>query len=115
MLGQQLDELPGEEKGQRAESIFIQLQDISGGILKYVRVRPYLLGARKAIEHFGTYSLPEGTIAETLQKKRTRPTVRQYLQEGKFDEAKSLIGYCGGFLQKILDIHENYLTVKKSL
>lgn len=111
---------------EKARAIYTDLQNISTELCK-IKLRPYVLGARKTIEHLGTRMLPEGvdhktqerkkTISRILQDKRAErgiPTVRDYLKQGDFTSAKSLIEQNQKILQKILDIHADYKTVKPS-
>lgn len=104
---------PAEDQLSAAKAVYEELTEISRGFTQNVAVRPYLLGTRKAIEHFGTLHLPEGTISRKLQDKRTKPTVHEYLKQGDFVAAKALLAHCQTFLQKILDVHADYQTVKR--
>lgn len=112
-LSDDLNNLPDEERQKIARDLFKQLQTTARIMLKEACVRPYLLGARKAVEIMQTHYLPEGTMARALQDRREQPTVYQLLKERKHAEAAGLLRFCSNFLQKILDLHQDYLTVKK--
>ncbi|MFH0937572.1 MAG: hypothetical protein V1808_04775 [Candidatus Daviesbacteria bacterium] len=109
---------PKEEWIKDAREIYKQLRTLSRGLLIRVRVRPYLLGSRRAVEIFGTFPLSEETIAGRVQKRHQdqgRPTVTDYLGRGDFASAKKWIEYTReSIFQKILDVHEDYQIVKKS-
>lgn len=128
-----------------ARAVWQSLNVISKGLLRDVDWRPYVLVARKVVEHFGCINLEDyfarklfdereeinKIIAVREQKMRGRqrranpdkqdipverdtPTVADYLKQGNFQKAGQLVAYCQRILKKVLDVHEDYKTVKPS-
>lgn len=97
------------------QSTLKDLRKLSYQMLNRVRVRPYSLVARVAIINFGLIDLPENTIAGKVQQTKRRlnkPTVADYIRAGDKDKARELLEQTRLMFQKVLDVHQNYLTVK---
>lgn len=108
---------PREVWLEEARSAWRVLRDISYLFIRCVEVRPYVLVTRKAIEHFGTMDLPEGTIGAKVQDSRRKhdiPTITDYLKDGDFEGARQLIEKVRRMIKKTLDVHADYKTVKPS-
>lgn len=90
------------------------LQMISQRLLG-IRVRPYVLGARKVVEHLGVLPPPSGSISFEIARRRVEPTVRGYLQAKDIDGIKHLLAESSWVLQRVLDVHEHYQTTKPSV
>ncbi|MDO8658614.1 MAG: hypothetical protein Q7K55_07760 [Candidatus Levybacteria bacterium] len=108
---------PKEYWIEKARTIWRVLRDRTNLLVRYAQVRPYVLVCRKAIEHFGTIDLPEGTISARVQKSRKEreiPTITDYLRTGDFENASQLIGKVRRMIKRTLDVHADYKTVKLS-
>lgn len=119
MLNQSIDELRAivdNPQFSEARSRYKELSLVSR-VLTQVRVKPYLLGAYVAVIQFGTRRLPEGTLMRKIQERRMARgvlSVADLLRVGDFDKARDKLIFNINYLQKILDLHADYQTVKAS-
>lgn len=113
VLSQSLEELKRIAENPQYQEISL----VSQRLLSQVRVRPYLLGAYVAVYQLGTHFLPEGTSMRKIQERKRAQgllSVRDLLMEGDFVGARAKLEFITKFLQKILDLHADYRTVKAS-
>lgn len=101
-----------------ATSVRWNLGSVTIPLYYRLRLRPYVLGARKVLEHLGGMPLPDGTISRKLQQKREEnkiPTFLDHLQAGNYVEAKAILEQCQAIIQRVLDANADYQTVKKGV
>lgn len=83
-----------------------------------VRLRPYVLGARKVLEHLGGVELPEGVISRKLQdqrKERGIPTFWDQVKKSNYQEAKEILEQCQIVIERVLEANSDYRAVKKGV
>ena len=101
---------------EEARRVWRMLYPVFAGLERSVGFRPYVLGARKVIEHFGYEKLksPPDTVSRRVQEMRKEETITDYLKFGRFDQGRSLIEKCISILERVLDANRDWETVKSS-